>query len=281
MEFGVTMFVTDYSISATDLAVAIEERGFDALFVPDHTHIPAARTSPFAGGDVLPDDYIRNHDMFTTLTAAAAVTKRIRLGTGICLVVERDPIITAKQIASLDQISNGRVDFGIGGGWNREEMENHGTPWNRRWKIVRERIEAMKQIWTQDEASYQGEFVNFDRIWSWPKPVQKPHPPIWVGGDAPGTFKRVLRYGDGWIPSLGGNEAPHILKLDRIAEITALAKADGRPTIPIITNATPRDPAMIEQLEEAGVTRCLFGLKAAPAEDILRRLDRLAHLLEL
>ena len=281
MEFGVTMFVTDYSISATDLAVAIEERGFDALFVPDHSHIPAARSSSFAGGDVLPDDYIRNHDMFTTLTAAAAVTKRIRLGTGICLVVERDPIITAKQIASLDQISNGRVDFGIGGGWNREEMENHGTPWNRRWKIVRERIEAMKQIWTQDEASYQGEFVNFDRIWSWPKPVQKPHPPIWVGGDAPGTFKRVLRYGDGWIPSLGGNEAPHILKLDRIAEITALAKADGRPTIPIITNATPRDPAMIEQLEEAGVTRCLFGLKAAPAEDILRRLDRLAHLLEL
>ena len=281
MEFGVTMFVTDYSISATDLAVAIEERGFDALFVPDHSHIPAARSSSFAGGDVLPDDYIRNHDMFTTLTAAAAVTKRIRLGTGICLVVERDPIITAKQIASLDQISNGRVDFGIGGGWNREEMENHGTPWNRRWKIVRERIEAMKQIWTQDEASYQGEFVNFDRIWSWPKPVQKPHPPIWVGGDAPGTFKRVLRYGDGWIPSLGGNEAPHILKLDRIAEITALAKADGRPTIPIITNATPRDPARIEQLAEAGVTRCLFGLKAAPAEDILRRLDRLAHLLEL
>ena len=281
MEFGVTMFVTDYSISATDLAVAIEERGFDALFVPDHTHIPSARTSPFTGGDVLPDDYIRNHDMFTTLTAAAAVTKRIRLGTGICLVVERDPIITAKQIASLDQISNGRVDFGIGGGWNREEMENHGTPWNRRWKIVRERIEAMKQIWTQDEASYQGEFVNFDRIWSWPKPVQKPHPPIWVGGDAPGTFKRVLRYGDGWIPSLGGNEAPHILKLDRIAEITALAKAGGRPPIPIITNATPRDPAIIKQLEEAGVTRCLFGLKAAPAEDILRRLDRLAHLLEL
>ena len=139
----------------------------------------------------------------------------------------------------------------------------------------------MKQIWTQDEASYQGEFVKFDRIWSWPKPVQKPHPPIWVGGDAPGTFKRVLRYGDGWIPSLGGNEAPHILKLDRIAEITALAKADGRPPIPIITNATPRDPALIEQLAEAGVTRCLFGLKAAPTEDILRRLDRLAHLLEL
>ena len=155
MEYGITMFVTDYSIPATELAVAVEERGFDALFVPDHTHIPADRTSPFAGGDVLPDDYIRNHDMFATLTAAAAVTKRIRLGTGICLVVERDPIDTAKQIASLDQISGGRVDFGIGGGWNREEMETHGTPWNRRWKIVRERIEAMKAIWTEEEASYR------------------------------------------------------------------------------------------------------------------------------
>ncbi len=281
MEYGITMFVTDYSIPATELAVAVEERGFDALFVPDHTHIPANRTSPFAGGDVLPDDYIRNHDMFATLTAAAAVTKRIRLGTGICLVVERDPIVTAKQIASLDQISGGRVDFGIGGGWNREEMENHGTPWNRRWKIVRERIEAMKAIWTEDEASYQGEFVNFDRIWSWPKPVQKPHPPIWVGGDAPGTFKRVLRYGDGWIPSLGGNEMPSLLKLARMAELRELAKAEGRTPFPIITNATPRDPAAIEHLAEAGVVRCLFGFKAAPAADVLRRLDRLAHLLNL
>ena len=135
MEYGVTMFVTDYSIPATELAIAVEERGLDALFVPDHTHIPASRSSDFARGGDLPDDYIRNHDMFATLTAAAAVTTRIRLGTGICLVVERDPIITAKQIASLDQISGGRVDFGIGGGWNREEMENHGTPWNRRWKI--------------------------------------------------------------------------------------------------------------------------------------------------
>ncbi|MEC8136510.1 MAG: LLM class F420-dependent oxidoreductase, partial [Pseudomonadota bacterium] len=203
MQFGVTMFVTDYSIGAAEFAVAVEERGFDALFVPDHTHIPAARTSPFAGGD-LPPDYIHNLDMFATLTAAAAVTTRIRLGTGICLIVERDPIITAKQIASLDHLSGGRVDFGIGGGWNREEMENHGTPWHRRWKLVRERIEAMKAIWAAEEASYEGEFVNFERIWSWPKPVQKPHPPIYVGGDAPGTFKRVLRYGDGWIPSLGG-----------------------------------------------------------------------------
>lgn len=281
MEYGVTMFVTDYSISATDLAIAVEERGLDALFVPDHTHIPAARKSTFGGGDVLPDDYIRNHDMFATLTAAAAVTKRIRLGTGICLVVERDPIITAKQVASLDHISNGRVDFGIGGGWNREELENHGTPWTRRWKIVRERIEAMQAIWTNDEASYDGEFVKFDRIWSWPKPVQKPYPPIIVGGDAPGTFKRVLRYGDAWIPSLGGNSPPYDLKQNRMKELAGLAQEAGRNPFPITTNATPRDWGVIEKLGEAGVTRCLFGLKAAPPDQVLRRLDKLAAFLKL
>lgn len=281
MEFGVTMFVTDYSISATEFAVAVEERGFDALSVPDHTHIPADRESSFTRGGNLPPDYSHNLDMFATLTAAAAVTKRIRLCSGICLVVERDPIVTAKQVASLDLISGGRFDFGIGGGWNREEMENHGTPWDRRWKIVRERMEAMKAIWTQDEASYQGEFVNFERIWSWPKPVQKPHPPIFIGGDAPTTFKRVLGYGDGWFPSLGGNEAPEELKLDRMAELAALAKAAGRGPYPIITNATPRDHGVIERLGEAGVTRCLFGLKAAPADDVLPRLDKLAAFLKL
>jgi probable F420-dependent oxidoreductase len=281
MEYGVTMFVTDYSIPATELAIAVEERGLDALFVPDHTHIPASRSSDFARGGDLPDDYIRNHDMFATLTAAAAVTTRIRLGTGICLVVERDPIITAKQIASLDQISGGRVDFGIGGGWNREEMENHGTPWNRRWKIVRERVEAMKAIWTQDEASYDGEFIKFDPIWSWPKPVQKPHPPILVGGDAPGTFKRVLRYGNAWFPSLGGNEAPTELKQERMAELAALAKEAGREPFPITTNATPRDLKAIEKLAEAGVTRCLFGLKAASADEVLPRLDKLVRFLNL
>jgi probable F420-dependent oxidoreductase len=281
MEYGVTMFVTDYSIGAAEMAVAVEERGLDAFYVPDHTHIPADRESQFARGGKLPQDYIRNLDMFATLTAAAAVTKHIRLGTGICLVVERDPIITAKQIASLDHISRGRVDFGIGGGWNREEMENHGTPWNRRWKIVRERIEAMQAIWTEEEASYEGEFVNFERIWSWPKPVQKPHPPILIGGDAPGTFKRVLRYGDGWFPSLGGNEAPEELKLDRMAELQVLAKDAGRAPMPIVTNATPRDHAAIDKLREAGVVRCLFGVKSAPADEVLPRLDRLVRFLGL
>ena len=280
MEFGITSFVTDYSIQAVDLAVAVEERGFDALFVPDHTHIPASRRSEFSRGGDLPPDYSHNVEMFQTLTAAAAVTKRIRLGTGICLVAERDPIITAKQVASLDHISGGRVDFGIGGGWNREEMENHGTPWHRRWKVVRERVEAMKTIWTEEAASYTGEFVEFKSIWSWPKPVQKPHPPIFVGGDAPGTFKRVLRYGDAWIPSLGGTDEQASLKLDRMVELATLARQSGRPAFPITTNATPRDPEKIEQLAKAGVTRCLFGIASASADEVLPRLDKLARLTE-
>ncbi|MEM9684334.1 MAG: TIGR03619 family F420-dependent LLM class oxidoreductase, partial [Pseudomonadota bacterium] len=196
------------------------------------------------------------------------------------LVVERDPIVTAKQVASLDQISGGRFDFGIGGGWNREELENHGTPWNRRWKVVRERIEAMKVIWTEDEASYKGEFVDFDAIWSWPKPVQKPHPPIFVGGDAPGTFNRVLRYGDGWIPSLGGTDETAGLKVDRMTELATLARDAGRPPFPITTNATPRNIEKIKMLAKAGVTRCLLGLKAAPADEVLPRLDKLARLVE-
>jgi len=280
MEFGICMFATDYSMQAADLAVAVEERGLDALFVPDHTHIPANRDTQFTLGGDLPPDYSHNVDMFLTLTAAAAVTKRIRLGTGICLVTERDPIITAKEVASLDHISQGRVDFGIGWGWNREELENHGVAWERRWKVARERIEAMKEIWTQDEASYEGEFVNFKRIQSWPKPVQKPYPPIFIGGDAAGTFKRLQRYGDGWIPMLAtvGNKLD--LKDARMAELAALAKDAGRAPYPITTFGTPRDPGAIEKLEKAGVTRCIFGIKAAPSDDVLFRLDKITRLVE-
>lgn len=280
MEFGICMFATDFSMQAADLAVAVEERGFDALFVPDHTHMPVNREVEFTMGGGLPPDYAHNLDVFLTLTAAAAVTKRIRLGTGICLVMERDPIVTAKEVASLDHISGGRFDFGIGGGWNREEMENHGMPWERRWKVVRERIEAMKTIWTNDEASYAGEFVNFEAIQSWPKPVQKPHPPIFVGGDAPGTFKRVLGYGDGWIPMLAKENNQFDLKAERMAELAALAKEAGRAPYPITTFGTPRDPDAVAQLAASGVTRCIYGLAAAPAADALPRLDKIARLVE-
>lgn len=280
MEFGICMFATDYSMQAADLAVAVEARGFDALFIPDHTHIPASRDSQYTLGGELPPDYSHNLDMFLALTAAAAVTTRIRLGTGICLVTERDPIITAKEVASLDHISGGRLDFGIGGGWNREEMENHGAPWNRRWKVARERIEAMIAIWTGDEASYAGEFVNFEGVQSWPKPVQKPYPPIFVGGDAPGTFGRVLNYGNGWIPMLATDGNQFDLKAARMAELAALAKEAGHKPYPITTFGTPRDPDAIAKLAQAGVTRCIFGLTAAPAEDVLPRLDKIARLVE-
>lgn len=282
MEFGVTMFPTDFSIGPAELAIAVEERGFDALFVPDHTHIPASRGSAFRIGTELPADYSHNLDMFVCLAAAAAVTKRIRLGTGICLVIERDPITTAKEVASLDHMSGGRVDFGVGGGWNREEMENHGTDWTRRFKLLRERVEAMQAIWTQDEASYQGEFVNFDAIWSWPKPVQKPHPPVFVGGDAARTLDRVMRYGDGWIPMLADHPDENRMeeRFAMMADLKDRAAKAGRPPIPITTFGTPRDPDAIEKLAAAGVTRCIFGLKSAPADDVLRRLDRLARFLE-
>lgn len=282
MDYGICMFVTDYSMGAAELAVAVEERGFDALFIPDHTHMPASRQSAFRMSAEMPDDYRRNLDMFLALTAAAAVTSRIRLGTGICLLVERDPIITAKEVASLDVISGGRLDFGIGGGWNREEMENHGGPWERRFRLMRERIEAIKTILTREVASYHGEFVNFDEIWSWPKPVQKPHPPILVGGDSPGTLKRVLRYGDAWIPMLAESTDRHTfdLKTERMAELAEMARAAGRPPVPITTFGTPRDPDAVAQLQAQGVDRCIFGIKAAPADDVLRRLDKLAVLKE-
>lgn len=281
MEFGVTMFATDYSMGPADLAVAVEERGLDALFIPDHSHIPASRESPFPSGGEMPPDYSHNLDMFVSLAAAAAVTKRIRLGTGICLVVERDPIATAKAVASLDHMSGGRVDFGVGGGWNREEMENHGGDWSRRWKLMRERVEAMKAIWTQDAASYEGELVNFEKIWSWPKPIQKPHPPVFVGGDGARTLNRVVRYGDGWIPSMAGVGDARIDHIcERLAELNRMLADAGRDPVAITGFTPPRDPNAIDRLREAGVTRCVFGVKAAPAEDVLPRLDRLAQLAE-
>src|SRR4030081_1951329 len=183
MQFGVTMFLTEYPLPVTDLARAAEDLGFESYWAPEHTHIPVDRRSPWPGGAELPREYSHSLDPFLALTAAATVTKQLRLGTGWCLVVERDPITTAKEVATLDHLSGGRVLFGVGGGWNLEEMANHGTDPATRWKLLRERVEAMKAIWTQDDAEYHGELVDFDPIWSWPKPVQKPHPPVIVGGN--------------------------------------------------------------------------------------------------
>src|SRR5215813_13126558 len=196
MDFGLTMFATDYAIRPDQLARAAEERGFESLWLPEHTHIPTSRKSPWPGGPDLPKDYWHTHDPFVALAVAAAVTKKLKVATGICLLVERDPITTAKEVASLDMLSGGRFIFGIGGGWNAEEMENHGTSYKLRWRTLRERVLAMKEIWTKDEAEFHGEFVNFDPIWSFPKPMQKPHPPILMGGDGPTTFDRVVEFCD-------------------------------------------------------------------------------------
>jgi probable F420-dependent oxidoreductase len=199
-DFGVSMFPTDYAIQPVELAVAAEQRGFESLFFPEHTHIPTSRRTPYPGGGELPKEYSHTHDPFVALGAAAAATKRIKLAPGVCLVVERDPIVLAKEVASLDMISNGRVIFGIGGGWNVEEMENHGVSAKGRWKLVREKVLAMRAIWTKDAAEFHGQYVKFDPIWSWPKPVQKGGPPIILGSQSARVFERVVEYCDGWMP---------------------------------------------------------------------------------
>ncbi len=273
MKFGVYMFPTHYAICATELAVAAEERGFDHLLVPEHTHIPSSRLSQWPGGGELPKEYSHTVDAFVWLAAAAAVTSKIKLGTGICLVIERDPILLAKEVASLDHISNGRFLFGIGGGWNREEMENHGTDYTRRWKRLRESIEAMKQIWAEDEATYHGEFVNFDKIWSWPKPVQKPHPPVLVGGEGERTLQRVVRYGDVWMPI-----GRHTNFTAKIQELNRMAQEAGRGKIPVHIFGARPVPETIEKFQEDGVECMTLVLPPAPADQVLKKLDEFAEI---
>jgi probable F420-dependent oxidoreductase len=275
MKFGIIMFPTDYAIPPGELARAVEERGFEWLLFPEHTHIPTSRRTPWPGGAELPRDYSHTLDPFVALGPAAAATERLRIGTGICLVIERDPITLAKEVASVDFISGGRFLFGIGAGWNLEEMENHGTNPAQRWKLLRERVQAMKAIWAEDEAEFHGEFVNFDPIWSWPKPVQKPHPPILVGGDGPRVLQRVVEYGDGWMPIPGRSQTP---LPERIAELNRLAAEAGRGPIPVSVYGTQPLPEVIQQYAEAGVERCIFWLPATPAEEALPLLDRWAEL---
>jgi probable F420-dependent oxidoreductase len=274
MKFGVTMFPTDYSIGPAELAKAVEERGFESLFFPEHTHIPTSRRTPWPGGGELPREYSHTLDPFVALSAAATATDHLLIGTGVCLVIERDPITLAKEVASLDFISRGRLMFGIGAGWNLEEMENHGTNPPQRWKLMREQILAMKTIWTQDEAEFHGRFVNFDPIWSWPKPVQKPHPPILIGGDGPHAFRRVVEYGDGWIP------IPVVLQRplsDCIAELNRLAAEAGREPIPVTVYGAASRPEVIQHYAELGVECCLLWLPSAPADKVLPLLDSYAE----
>jgi len=272
MHFGIAMFATEYAISPDALASEIEQRGFESIWFPEHTHIPASRRTPWPGGGELPREYWHTYDPFIALTAAAAATTRLRLGTGVCLVIERDPIVTAKEVATLDRLSNGRVIFGIGGGWNAEEMENHGTDYKRRWRLLRERTLAMKKIWTEDEAEFHGEFVNFDPIWSFPKPVQKPHPPILMGGDGPTTFDRVIEFCDGWMP-IGFrlvNVEEKIAALRRRAE-----EADRDPSsISITIFAANPERKALEDLERAGAERAIFYVPSDGRDKVLPVLDR-------
>jgi len=273
MKYGLSIFMTDYAMPATDLAREAEARGFESLWFPEHTHIPCSRATPFPGGGDLPQWYYDTFDPFVTLGACAAVTKTLRLATGIALVIQRDPIVLAKEVATLDRISNGRAILGIGGGWNVEEMGNHGTDAKTRWRLLRERIEAMKAIWTQERAEYHGDMVDFDPIFSNPKPVQKPHPPIVLGSHGKKGIERVVRYCDGWIP-IGVYANPE----KDMASLRAAALAAGRDpaSIEVSLFGVAPDADGLRTSRDAGISRAVFGLPSAPADKLLPLLDRFA-----
>jgi probable F420-dependent oxidoreductase len=275
MHFGLMMFATDYAIRVDELAREAEARGFESLWLPEHTHIPTSRRSPWPGGAELPMEYWHSHDPFVALAIAAAVTKNLKVATGICLLIERDPITTAKEVASLDFLSNGRFLFGIGGGWNAEEMEHHGTAFKTRWKLLRERVEAMKKIWTEETPEYHGTFVNFDKLWSWPKPVQHPHPPIYLGGHSPQVLQRVVDYCDGWLPI--GARAGNVV--EGIKDLRQRAQKVGRDpkSIKVTIFGTPPDEAAIQQYRSLGVERATFGLPPAGRDKVLPLMDRYAE----
>ena len=269
MKYGLVIVPNDDVQDPAELARMAEERGFDCLLFPDHTHIPASCETPFPLGGELPEYFRRGYDPFVSLAAAAGATSRILLGTGICLVTQRDPIITAKEVATLDRLSGGRFLFGVGAGWNREEMRNHGTDPSKRFGIMRERIEAMKAIWTQAEASYTGRHVRFERIWCWPKPLQRPHPPVLVGGNAPHAIDRVLAYGDEWSP----NPMPLADLGDRIADLRRRAQELGRPPIPVTVLGAPPEAGHVEQLAALGVGRVIFWLPSTGRDEVERAFE--------
>jgi probable F420-dependent oxidoreductase len=270
MKFGVAIFPTDAVQPPGEIARMAEQRGFECLLFPEHTHIPAERESRWPGGDELPGYYARTYDPFVACAAAAAGSERLLIGTGICLVIERDPIITAKEVASIDVLSGGRFLFGVGAGWNAEEMANHGTDASRRFGVMRERIEAIKAIWSEDEASYSGRYVNFERIWCWPKPVQKPHPPVMVGGNGARVLDRVLAFGDEWMP----NRMSDSDLAASVASLSVRASEIGRSRIPVTVVGFPADAARIEAIARIGVDRVVFWLPPESPAAVEEGFDR-------
>jgi probable F420-dependent oxidoreductase len=276
MKVGVFYFPTDYGIEPGELARALEERGFESLFLCEHTHIPVSRRTPFPGGGELPKRYVHTHDPFVALSFAAAATRKLRLGTGICLVAQRDPIVTAKSIASLDQLSGGRFVFGVGGGWNVDEMENHGATYDTRFKRLREHVLAMKALWTEEEAAFHGEFVNFDPVWSYPKPAQRPHPPILLGGESDHTLRRIVSFCDGWFPRAMAN----FNAKEAVGRLRRAAEAAGRDfaSLSITVFRAPDDQAALAAYNEAGIQRALLEVPDLSRDEILRVLDKKAPL---
>ena len=282
-DFGLVMFPADYAIAPAELARAAEQNGFESLFFPEHTHIPASRISPWPGGTELPREYWHTHDPFVGLAAAAAVTSDLKVGTGIALVTERDPILMAKQVATLDHISDGRLILGVGAGWNAEEMENHGTPFAARWKVLRERILAMKAIWSDEEAEFHGDYVDFDTVWSYPKPKQAGGPPILLGAASKYMYKRIAEYCDGWFPiyqdearaaASGANDYSESMRLTQ--EAWDGADREGSPNFTIF--GVGPDAAAVERCMEHGFDRIVFALPPAEADQVLPLLERYANL---
>jgi probable F420-dependent oxidoreductase len=276
MEFGASIFFTDYSISPAELGVALEERGFESLWAAEHSHIPVPRRTPAPGGGELAKRYYDVMDPFVTLTMAAAATKRLKIATGICLVIQRDTIQTAKLVASIDQVSAGRFLFGIGGGWNAEEIENHGTEFATRMKKMREQIEAMKEIWTKSTAEYHGDLVDFPTMMTWPKPLQKPYPPVIVGGAFPWAARRAVRYGDGWYPNASsGNPEEY---LPRFRQMATEAGRDPQ-SLPVTLGGAPADADRLKRYRDLGAVRAVVTLEAGKTEEVMPVLDRWATLI--
>ena len=277
MKLGVTMFLTDYTLSVVELARLCEELGYESLLLPEHTHTPTSRRTPYPAGGQLPTEYSHTHDPFVALGAAAAVTTHLKIGTGVCLLAQRDPILTAKMVSTLDHLSNGRVLFGIGGGWNREEAEAHGVKFSQRWRVLRERVQLMKALWTQDEASFAGAHERLEPSWQWPKPLQQPHPPIILGGNGPGTLARVVEFADEWMP-IPSRAAPRIE--ERIPELRRLAEAAGRGHIPVGVYGARPDAAALARYRDAGVERCVFWLPPGTLDEARAKLEEYAPLVE-